>query len=99
MVDFDPAQLQRLYAEAIPVPEAVITSPITLTDDRRYGVPATAICPEYTSADLREWIDSGELPELARTADLDLVDLPGGHWPQLTQPEALAAAVIAAAAH
>jgi pimeloyl-ACP methyl ester carboxylesterase len=99
VVDFDPAQLQRLYAEAIPVPEAVITTPITLTDDRRYGVPATAICPEYTSGDLRSWIAGGDLPELARTAALDVVDLPGGHWPQLTQPEALAAALIEAAAH
>ena len=97
VVDFDPTQLQQLYADAIPVPEAVITTPIALTDDRRYGVPATAICPEYTSADLREWIAGGELPELARTVDLDVVDLPGGHWPQLTQPEALAAVIAAAA--
>jgi pimeloyl-ACP methyl ester carboxylesterase len=98
VVDFEATQLERLYANAIPVPENVITTPITLTDKRRYGVPATAICPEYTSADLREWMADGELPELARTADLDLVDLPGGHWPQLTQPEALAAALVEAAA-
>lgn len=98
VVDFEPTQLQRLYASAIPVPEGVITTPITLTDARRYAVPATVICPEYTVADLREWMNEGELPELARTADLDLVDLPGGHWPQLTQPEALAAALIEAAA-
>ncbi len=99
VVDFEPAQLERFYAEAIPVPEAVITTPIRLNDERRYAVPATAICPEYTVADLREWMADGELPELARTAYLDLVDLPGGHWPQLTQPEALAAAIIAVAAH
>ena len=93
LVDFEAAQLERFYADAIPVPEAVITTPIKLTDERRYAVPATAICPEYTGADLREWMDGRvDLPELARTADLDLVDLPGGHWPQLTQPEALAAA-------
>jgi pimeloyl-ACP methyl ester carboxylesterase len=99
VVDFEPAQLERFYAEAIPVPEAVITTPIKLTDERRYAVPATAICPEYTAADLREWIDAGHLPELARTANLDLVDLPGGHWPQLTQPERLATVLLEAAAH
>ncbi len=98
IVDFEPAQLERFYADAIPVPEAVITTPVRLTDERRYAVPATAICPEYTVADLREWMAEGELPELERTLDLDLVDLPGGHWPQLTQPEALAAALIDAAA-
>lgn len=98
VVDFEPTQLARFYASAIPVPEGVITTPITFTDERRYAVPATAICPEYTVADLREWMAEGELPELALTADLDLVDLPGGHWPQLTQPEALAAALIEAAA-
>jgi pimeloyl-ACP methyl ester carboxylesterase len=97
IVDFEPTQLERFYADAIPVPEAVITTPIKLTDERRYAVPATAICPEYTAADLREWMDAGDLPELARTTDLQLIDLPGGHWPQLTQPEALAAALIEAA--
>lgn len=98
VADFDATRLEWLYASAIPVPENVLTTPITLTDDRRYAVPATAICPEYTSADLREWMADGELPELARTADLDLVDLTGGHWPQLTQPESLAAALVEAAA-
>ena len=98
VVDFEPRQLERFYVNAIPVPESVINTPISLTDERRYAVPATAICPEYTTADLREWMAEGELPELTRTADLDLVDLPGGHWPQLTQPEALAAALIEAAA-
>ena len=98
VVDFEPTLLARFYASAIPVPEDVITTPITLTDEQRYGVPATAICPEYTIAELREWMAEGELPELTRTADLDLVDLPGGHWPQLTQPAALATALIEAAA-
>ena len=98
VVDFEPEQLERFYADAIPVPEGVVTTPIKLTNERRYAVPATAICPEYTAADVREWMTGGHLPELERTTDLDLVDLPGGHWPQLTQPEALAAALIEAAA-
>ena len=64
VVDFEPTQLERFYATAIPVPEGVITTPITLTDERRHAVPATAICPEYTVADLRAWMAEGELPEL-----------------------------------
>jgi pimeloyl-ACP methyl ester carboxylesterase len=30
------------------------------------------------------------VPELARVKQVEYVDLPGGHWPQLTQPDALA---------
>jgi len=95
--DFDADQLARFYADAIPVPERVVTDPVRLSDERRFDVPATEICPEYSAADLRGWIDGGHLPELARIRDLVLVDLGGGHWPQLTRPKALAQAVLDAA--
>ena len=36
--------------------------------------------------------------ELAAVKDYELVDLPTGHWPQLTKPDELAAAVLAAVA-
>ena len=35
--------------------------------------------------------------ELARITDVELVDLPTGHWPQFTRPRELAAAILAAA--
>jgi len=95
--DFDAELLTRFYADAIPVPERVVTDPVRLTDERRYDVPATEICPEYSAADLREWLDGGHLPELARIRDVELVDLGGGHWPQLTQPKSLAQAILDAA--
>lgn len=98
VVDFDEASLARFYAEAIPVPEAVVTTPVKLSDERRYDIPVTHVCPEYTSADLRGWMESGDGPtELSRTREVEYVDLPGGHWPQLTQPEALARLILAAA--
>lgn len=99
IVDLDEAALARLYAEAIPVPEHVMTDPVPLHDTRRYDVPVTAVCPEYTSADLRSWVDSGEegVSELARTREVEYVDLPGGHWPQLTQPAALTRIILDAA--
>ncbi len=97
VVDFDPASLERFYAEAIPAPEAVLKDPVRLADERRYDVPVTLVCPEYTAADLREWVKEGDLPEVSRIKDVEYVDLPGGHWPQLTQPEKLAQVILAAA--
>jgi pimeloyl-ACP methyl ester carboxylesterase len=35
--------------------------------------------------------------ELARTREVEYVDLPGGHWPQVTQPDALARLILQAA--
>ncbi len=99
IADFDEELLARFYAEAIPVPEGVVTQPQQLRDPRRHEVPVTAICPEYTAEDLRQWIEEGAEPvsELARIREVDYVDLPGGHWPQLTQPERLADLIVAAA--
>ncbi|MDP3890539.1 alpha/beta fold hydrolase [Nocardioides sp.] len=99
IVDFDEARLARFYADAIPVPEPVITTPVRLSDERRYAVPVTAVCPEYTAADLRSWVESGEesLSELARIQSVEYVDLPGGHWPQVTQPARLAEVILEAA--
>ncbi len=98
VVDFDEESLARLYADAVPVPEKVLTTPVRLGDERRHDVPVTAVCPEYRAADLRGWVEDGSLPELARIRDVEYVDLPGGHWPQFTQPEALARIILEAAA-
>jgi len=99
IVDFDEDSLAAFYARAVPAPEHVLEGMQRLTDERRYDVPVTAVCPEYTAADLREWVADGALPvsELARIRDVDYVDLPGGHWPQLTQPDALAQVILEAA--
>jgi pimeloyl-ACP methyl ester carboxylesterase len=99
VADFDEESLARFYDNAIPTPEKVITTPLQLLDERRYDVPVTAVCPEYTAADLRGWVEGGEasVSELARIRDVEYVDLPGGHWPQLTQPDALARIILDAA--
>lgn len=95
--DFDEQQLAAFYAAAIPVPEAVITTPVRLTDERRFDVPVTAVCPEYRADDVRAWVAGGDLPELARTREVEYVDLPAGHWPQLTRSADLAEVILAAA--
>lgn len=97
--DLDDEARGRFSARAIPSPGHLATDVLHLTDDRRYDVPATAVCPEYTPEQLRAWIEGGEaaVQEFAKIRELDYVDLPTGHWPQLTSPEALAAAIAAAA--
>jgi pimeloyl-ACP methyl ester carboxylesterase len=97
IVDFDDELLARFYADAIPVPERVVTDKVRLSDERRFDVPATAICPEYTADQAREWVKQGHISEFALTRDVEYVDLGGGHWPQLTQPDTLAQAILDAA--
>lgn len=96
IADFDEATLAAFYAAAVPVPERVLTDPVPLTDDRRHGVPVTLVCPEYRADDVRDWLADGHLPELEAITDVTYVDLPAGHWPQLTRPADLAAVIVAA---
>lgn len=98
IVDFDAEALKRFYANAIPAPAQVLAGPMRLSsDERRHDVPVTAVCPEYRADDLRTWVAEGELPELAKTKNLTYIDLPGGHWPQLTQPDPLSRVILDAA--
>jgi pimeloyl-ACP methyl ester carboxylesterase len=97
IADFSKDELARFYAQAIPSPAQVVAGPVSLSDDeRKYEIPATVVCTEYTSTELQHWLTGGEVPELARIKDLTLVDLPGGHWPQVTQPQALASVILQA---
>jgi pimeloyl-ACP methyl ester carboxylesterase len=88
--DLDDAAKGALAAKAIPVPGGVARACVRYTDDRRFDVPVTVICPEFGPAQAREWIDGGEVPELARAKHLSLVDIDSGHWPMVTQPAELA---------
>ena len=88
--DLDDAAKQAIAAAAIPVPEGVTRGVMKLASERRYDVPVVLICPEFTPAQAREWIDQGELPELARARQVSFVDIDSGHWPMFTAPAELA---------
>lgn len=92
----DAAARAAFREHAIPSPEHVTRDRQQLSDDRRYDVPVTAIATEFTSATLREWIEAGAPPvwEFTKIRDVDYVDLPTGHWPQLTRPQDLARAIL-----
>lgn len=92
LVDLDEQALASFRARAVPSPARLTTDRLELTDERRYDVPTTMVCPEFTAKDLQGWVADGEAPvvELSRIRDLEYVDLPTGHWPQFTKPEELA---------
>jgi pimeloyl-ACP methyl ester carboxylesterase len=81
----------EVAAGAHPVPVGVTKGIVRWTDERRHGVPLTLVCPEFSPEQAKEWIASGDVPELADATALELVDIDSGHWPMFTQPAALAA--------
>ena len=95
--DLDESGLAAFRARAVPSPAGVVTGIQHLHDDRRRDIPVTAVATEYTTAELRSWIDSGAEPvaEFTRLSDVTYVDLPTGHWPQLTRPGQLARVILA----
>ncbi|MEV4682369.1 alpha/beta fold hydrolase [Streptomyces kurssanovii] len=95
--DLDDEARQRFAADAIPVPADVVEGVVRLTDERRFDVPVLAVCPEFTPAQAQEWINAGDVPELARAKHVDFADIDSGHWPMVTRPTELARILAAAA--
>jgi len=96
-VDLDDAARQAIASAAIPVPEGVARGVIRLADERRYDVPVALVCPEFTPAQAREWIDQGQVPELARSKEVSFIDIDSGHWPMISVPAELARLMAQAA--
>lgn len=96
--DLDEEARARFVAGTVPVPEAVTRGVVRLAQERRYDVPVVLVCPEFTPAQAREWVEGGEVPELARAARVSYVDIDSGHWPMFTQPAELARILAGVAA-
>jgi pimeloyl-ACP methyl ester carboxylesterase len=96
--DLDEETRRSIAAAAIPVPEGVTKGVVRLTDERRFDVPVVIVCPEFTPAQARAWIDAGDVPELAKAKHLDFVNIDSGHWPMISKPNELARLLAAAAA-
>ena len=77
-------------ARAIAVPAAVTQGVVHLADERRYDLPVTLVCPEFTPTQAKEWVEGGDVPELAKATRLAYVDIESGHWPMFTKPTELA---------
>lgn len=88
--DLDAAARARMESMVVAVPAGVSQATVELTDDRRFTVPVTLVCPEYDPEQAKAWIDAGDVPELSRAEHVSFVDIASGHWPMVTQPDALA---------
>jgi pimeloyl-ACP methyl ester carboxylesterase len=95
--DLDEQARRRIASAAIPVPEGVATGVVRLADERRFDVPIVLVCPEFTPAQAKKWIDAGDVPELAKAKHLEMVDLDSGHWPMVSKPSELARLLAAVA--
>ncbi|MGW6931372.1 alpha/beta fold hydrolase [Lentzea sp. NPDC054927] len=95
--DLDEEAKRMFAASAIPVPSGVATGVVRLTDEQRFDVPVVVICPEFSPAQAKDWINAGDVPELAKAKDVDFVDIDSGHWPTHTKPAELARLLAAAA--
>jgi pimeloyl-ACP methyl ester carboxylesterase len=96
--DLDEQARRSFASAAIPVPEGVTRGVVHLADERRFDVPVVLVCPEFSPAQAREWIDGGEVPELAKAKRVELADIDSGHWPMISKPAELARLLAAAAA-
>jgi pimeloyl-ACP methyl ester carboxylesterase len=96
LIDLTDELRERFRAIAIPEPVRVTSDPIHLSDPRRYDAPATIICCEFRTEQLRVWLEHGEMSEIPLITDTELVDLPTGHWPQFTKAAELAATILTA---
>ena len=88
--DLDESTRARMETDMVAVPVGVSRGTVRYADPRRSAVPVTLICPEFGPDDARDWVASGDLPELAAATTLDYVDLDSGHWPMVSEPSALA---------
>jgi pimeloyl-ACP methyl ester carboxylesterase len=84
--DLGEAQRAEIESRMVPVPAAVVGGTVRLSNERRFDVPVSVICPEFTPAQAASWVDSGEVPELARARHVEYLDLDSGHWPMFSCP-------------
>jgi pimeloyl-ACP methyl ester carboxylesterase len=80
------------------VPARVPTDPIRFAGSERHAVPVTLLMgqmdePAFRAA-VAQWGSYGS--EFEAIADVEVVRLGSGHWPQFSAPEALARALVAA---
>jgi len=95
------ADLARFRERAVPEPAAIIRDPVRLDNDARRDVPTTIVACSYACEVMMTMAREGNpmMAEVATLRDLELVDLPTGHWPMWSRPADLATAIATAAGH
>lgn len=88
--DLDTETRAQMTTAAIPIPEAVARGVVQLEDPRRFDVPSFVLCPEFSPEQAKEWVNSGDVPELAKAQNVSYINIESGHWPMFSQPLVLA---------
>jgi len=98
LADLNDELRAHFRAIARPEPVGVAHDPQQLTDDARFTVPVTVIACEFPEAVVRQAIAAKRewASELGRIEQLEIVELPTGHWPQFTKPAELAQSILTA---
>lgn len=93
------SDLRRFRERAVPQPGPVMRQTVRLTNDARRDVASTIIACSFPSGVVMQMAASGDemMAEVASLRNLELVDLPTGHWPMWSRPVDLAAAISTAA--
>ncbi len=92
----DAGTLERFRNRAVPEPGPVLRQAVELTNDARLEVPNTLVCCSIPSSQVRELVEAGHpmFAEVANLKKVDYIDLPTGHWPMWSRPEALARIIL-----
>lgn len=87
-----PEHLERFRTRAVPEPAAVLRQPVELTNDGRNRIPTTLVCCSLPGAQMLELARAGHpmFAPVAELVELEVVDLPTGHWPMWSRPTDLA---------
>lgn len=87
-----PEHLQRFREKAVAEPGPVMRAAVELTNDGRFSVPTTMVCCSIPSEQVLELAEEGHamFAEVARLDNIDVIDLPTGHWPMWSCPDELA---------
>ncbi|MGW9628489.1 alpha/beta fold hydrolase [Microbacterium sp. NPDC055521] len=91
--------LEHFRAKAVPEPAAVLRQSVELTNEARRRVPTTLVCCSISGQQVTQLAKTGHpmFAEVANLEHVDVVDLPTGHWPMWSRPQALAEIIASAA--
>ena len=90
--------LERFRVRAVPEPGPVLRQPVELMNEARRQVRTTMVCCSIPGAQVLELAHAGHamFAEVATIGNLDVIDLPTGHWPMWSRPRDLAKVIQAA---
>jgi len=99
LADLTDDMFQRFKQRTIPHHAGPLREPVQLHNPARNVVPSTIVCCSCPSAVTRQMAADGNpmFAPLADLTDVSYVDLPTGHWPMWSKPEALAKVLLEAA--